>query len=158
LIEVTRRVRTSTPVELVSSYLSDFTTTVTWDPHTASCRRVDDGPIAVGSVFDNVQRIGPMRSRFRYRVEQYEPGSRIVLTSQSGGVDLRDTMTFAADRDGAVTTVTYTARLRLKGVAKVSAPIMRRLLNRIADQAAAGMQQRLDTLVSGPGRAWTSPA
>jgi uncharacterized protein YndB with AHSA1/START domain len=158
LIEVTRRVRTSTPVELVSAYLSDFTTTATWDPHTASCRRVDDGPVAVGSVFDNVQRFGPVRSRFRYRVEHYEPGNRIVLTSQSGSVDLRDTMTFVADRDGSATTVTYTARLRLKGAAKAAAPIVRRMFDRIADQAADGMQRTLDTLVSGPGAAWTSPA
>ena len=158
LIEVTRRVRTFTPAPLVASYLSDFTTTATWDPHTASCRRVDAGPVAVGSVFDNVQRIGLLRTRLRYRVAQYEPGRRIMLAGKSGGLELGQTMTFAADPDGPITTVTYTARLRLKGATQAAAPIVRRLLDRRAGQAADGMQGTLDTLVSGPGLVWTSPA
>jgi carbon monoxide dehydrogenase subunit G len=149
VIEVTRSVETSTPVELVASYLSDFTTTASWDPHTRSCRRIDDGPVALGSEFDNVQRIGPLRSTFRYRVTQFDPGQLIVLESDSSSLHATDMMTFATAPAG--TTVTYTARFELKGLARLGEPVLRRFMNKIADDGAAGLRRSLESLATDPG-------
>ncbi|MGN6160146.1 MAG: SRPBCC family protein [Marmoricola sp.] len=154
MIEVTRVVRTSAPVDAVAAYLSDFTTTAEWDPHTASCTRVDAGPIAVGAEFDNVQRIGPMRSTFRYRVEEYRPGERIELHSSSRTLEATDVMVFDADgstgASASGTRVSYTAKLQLKGLAQLAEPVLRRMMDKIADEGAVGMQRELDALAATP--------
>ena len=151
MIEIIRQVETRAPREIVAPFLTDFTTTAEWDPHTQACSAVGDGPVAVGREYDNVQRIGPMRSRFRYRVREFEPGRRIVLASESSLLAATDAMEFA-DRAGGGTRVTYTARFRLKGVARLGAPVLQRLVNRIGDDGAAGMRRRLDALADQPSR------
>ena len=51
-----------------------------------------------------------------------------------------------ADSPSGGTRVSYTARLSLKGPARVVEPLMRRAMNRIADDAAATMKTWLDRL------------
>lgn len=147
MIEVVRRVRTSCPLEAVADYLSDFTTTAEWDPHTASCTRVGDGVgIRVGVAFDNTQRLGPWHTTMRYTVSDFAAGSGIALRSSSRLLDAEDSMSFDADTDGGGTTVTYTARFSLRGPGALAEPLLRAVLNKVADDGAAGMQRALDAL------------
>ena len=70
-----------------------------------------------------------------------------MLESHSGTLDATDMMDFAPREDGAPgTVVTYTARFRLKGPAKLAAPVLRVLLNKVADDGEQGMQRELDRL------------
>lgn len=146
MITVRRTVTANVAIDRVAPYLSDFATTERWDPHTARCRRLDDGPVRVGSTFENVQRLGPLRPRFTYRVERYEPERAIVLHSESRSLDATDMMEFE-ERDGPrgsrQTVVTYTATFDLKGPARAAAPLFKRLVNRLADDGAAGMRAAL---------------
>jgi len=47
-----------------------------------------------------VQSIGPARSKFRYRAQEFEPSRRIRLRSRGRLVDATDIMTFAVTREG----------------------------------------------------------
>jgi carbon monoxide dehydrogenase subunit G len=141
MIRIERTVSVDRPVGEVAKYLSDFRTTEQWDPHTVRCSREDTGPVAVGSRFTNVQRIGPVRSSFEYHVVDLDPGRSIRLASSSSSVDLTDTMTFTGDENRAE--VTYVAELELKGPARFAEPVMRRLMNRIGDEGARGMAEAL---------------
>ena len=146
MITVRRTVAVNVAIDRVAPYLSDFATTERWDPHTARCTRLDDGPIRVGSTFENVQKVGPFRPRFTYRVEQYEPERLVRLHSQTRSLDATDTMEFE-ERDGPrgsrQTVVTYTASFDLKGAARALAPAFEKFLNRVADDGAAGLRATL---------------
>jgi hypothetical protein len=45
VIAVSRTVTIVSAIDRVAPYLSDFTTTAQWDPHTAECARLQDGPV-----------------------------------------------------------------------------------------------------------------
>ncbi|MDQ3457477.1 MAG: SRPBCC family protein [Actinomycetota bacterium] len=56
MITVEREVVTRAPLSKAAAYLSDFTNTAKWDPHTEECPRLDSGPLQVGAKYRNVQR------------------------------------------------------------------------------------------------------
>lgn len=140
-----RTVTTDQPVEKVAAFLSDFTTTAQWDPHTVSCTRLDDGPLRVGARYENVQHLAGRDSTLTYEVTEYEPGRRIVLEGSNDTVRSRDEMVFGATPDGG-TEVTYNVDIELLGLAKVGQPALALGLKKVADEGAEGMQRRLAAL------------
>jgi len=146
MIRVERTVTVDRPVDEVAKYLSDFRTTAQWDPHTASCERTDTGPLGVGSRFVNKQKIGPLRSSYTYEVREFVPGKHIELQSRSGMADLTDSMYFTGN--DAQTTVTYVAQFDFRGLARAAEPVLKQLLNKIADDGARGMNEALQRLPS----------
>jgi carbon monoxide dehydrogenase subunit G len=139
---ISRTVTVDRPVDKVAAYLSDFSTSAEWDPHTVSCRRLNDGPVAVGARFENVQTLMGRQSALTYEVTHYEPGHRIVLEGGSETVHTRDEMIFAATAD-AGTAVTYTVDVELRGLATAGRPMLPAVMKKIADEGAAGLRQRL---------------
>jgi uncharacterized protein YndB with AHSA1/START domain len=143
-----RTVWTTTPVERVAAFLSDFTTTAEWDPHTVSCTRLNaeqhDG-VGVGAEYENVQKIAGRTSTLHYRVVEYEPGRRIVFEGGNDTVHTRDEMLFQQDSTGR-TSVTYIVDVQLNGAAKLAQLLIPVLMKKIADDGADGMQTRLDAL------------
>lgn len=149
MITVRREVRTDRDVAVVAAYLTDFTTTQDWDPHTVRCERiVGVGPPAVGQVYENVQAVLFRRTTLRYAVTQLEPGRRIRLEGSGGSLEATDAMTFEAAPagTGTGTVVVYGATFTFGGVAGRFEPLLRPLMNRIADQGAQGMKTALDKL------------
>jgi hypothetical protein len=147
MITVRRTVVVPAPLDRVAPYLSDFSTTERWDPHTARCTRLQDEAVHVGSTYRNVQKVGPFRPGFTYRVVRHEVEKLIALRAESRSVVSTDTLEFAEqtdERGGLQTVVTYTAVLEPKGVARVLEPLLARMMERFADDGAAGMR---DTLV-----------
>ncbi|GAB6898276.1 SRPBCC family protein [Kineosporia succinea] len=145
MTSTSRTVIVDRPVEVVAAYLSDFTTSAEWDPHTVSCRHLDDGPLAIGSRFENVQRLAGHDSSLVYTVAEFEPGRRILLTGGNDTVDSRDEMTFTPTPDGG-TQVTYSIDITLKGAAKLATPVMPPALKKLADEGAESLEARLRAL------------
>ncbi len=145
LLTICRDVTTHTPRAAVAPYLSNFSTTEVWDPHTHRCYRVDSGPLRVGSEFVNEQRMGPLRTTLHYRVRDYQPGRSIALTSAGRFLHVTDSMRFE-DTPQAGTRVTYRAEFRLPGWAATFRPLLRRLSDRIADDAVTGLRGTLARL------------
>lgn len=142
-----RTVWTAAPVERVAAFLSDFTTSAQWDPHTVSCTRTEgkgSGGLGVGARYRNVQKIAGRTSTLSYRVVEYEPGRRIVFEGGNDTVHTRDEMVFDRDSAGR-TSVTYTVDVTVRGAAKVAQPLVPAVMKKIADDGAAGMRA--------PGRA-----
>ncbi len=137
-----RSVTVDQPVDKVAAYLSDFTSTADWDPHTVSCRRLDDGPLGVGARFENVQRLAGHESTLVYEVTEYQPGRRIVLEGGNDTVRTRDEMTFTGTDAGA-TTVTYRIELQLLGAAKLGELLLPVLMKKVADDGEDGLRERL---------------
>ncbi|MCW2527255.1 MAG: Polyketide cyclase/dehydrase [Pseudonocardiales bacterium] len=140
-----RDVTVDRPINAVAAYLCDFTTTAQWDPHTVSCRRLDDGPLQVGARYENVQRIAGRESTLTYTVTDYEPGKRIVLEGGNDTLRTHDEMTFTETATGG-TTVTYAVDVELHGLAKAGTPMLSLAIKKIADEGAEGMHRQLQTL------------
>lgn len=136
-----RTVAVPRPLTRVAAYLEDFTSSAQWDPHTVSCRRLDEGPVAVGARFENVQRLAGHDTALVYTVTEYEPGRRIVLEGGNDTVRTRDEMVFVETAEG--TEVTYTVDLELTGAAKLAQPAMALPMKKIADEGADGMREQL---------------
>lgn len=125
----------------VFAYLADFSRASEWDPGIVEARRLSEGPTAVGSRFEVVALFRGKRQRFEYVVTEYDEGRRIVLHGEGARAVSDDTITVEGS-DGR-TSVTYEADLRLKGVFRVAEPFLGRTVERMGDDALAGLEAKL---------------
>lgn len=133
---------------VVADYILDFTTSAEWDPHTVSCRRLDDGPLAVGARYENVQELMGHKTSLEYRVVEYEPGHRVVLEGGNDNVHTRDEITVSATTGGAQ--VDYDVTVELLGKAKLGEPLLPRAVEKIADDGEEQMRRVLAERVGAP--------
>jgi carbon monoxide dehydrogenase subunit G len=128
--------------EAAFDFIADFANASAWDPGTATSRRIDDGPIRVGSRFAlGVRMAGAVRP-MDYRIVELEPGRRVVLAGSGSGVEATDTISFEPSSGG--TRIEYRADIRLVGWRRLLAPVAGGAFARIAREARDGMQRTLD--------------
>jgi carbon monoxide dehydrogenase subunit G len=146
-MEITRTVETSTPIDKVFSYLSDFTTTNEWDPGTVRTVRVS-GVGGVGTQYDNTSRFNGRETQLEYVVTELVPDSRIILEGSNKTVRATDTIALTSVDAG--TRVTYNARFEFKGLTRylvvLLSPVLRRAFKKLGDEAEAGLRSALDAL------------
>ena len=123
------------------AYIADFSHAAEWDPGIAESRRLDDGPVAVGSRFELIALFRGNRQRFEYVVTELEPGRRISLHGEGDKAVSDDTIAVET-RDGR-TVVTYEADLRLKGIYRVGEPFIGGMVKRMGDDALDGLLEKL---------------
>jgi hypothetical protein len=136
-------VETPRVLEGVFAYLSDFSTSREWDPGVADARRLDDGPIAVGSRFDVVAEFMGRKTPLTYAVVAYDAPHSITLRGENATVVSLDTIAFEPTAAGG-TRVTYDADLTLKGPLRLGDPLLKLIFGRIGDRAVAGLRTALD--------------
>lgn len=128
--------------EAAFDFIADFANASAWDPGTATSRRIDDGPIRVGSRFAlGVRMAGAVRP-MNYRIVELEPGRRVVLAGSGSGVEATDTISFEPSSRG--TRIEYRADIRLVGWRRLLEPLAGGAFARIAREARDGMQRTLD--------------
>jgi uncharacterized protein YndB with AHSA1/START domain len=130
--------------EAVFDYLADFSSAAQWDPGVASAKRLDTGPVGVGSRFEVVVRFGPRRIPLTYELVEYVRPERFVLQAEAPTFSSRDTITVTPTASGS--TMTYDADLPLKGPFKLFDKVLGLLFGRIGDNAAAGLRRELGRL------------
>jgi carbon monoxide dehydrogenase subunit G len=134
-------IATPRPIQEVFAYLSDFSSTLEWDPGVVEAQRLDDDPIAEGSEFRIVAEFLGRRNALLYRVVEFDPPSAITFRGANGSVVSLDRLTF--EPFGGGTRVTYDAQLTLKGVFKVVDPLLAVAFRRVGDRALAVLRERL---------------
>ncbi len=125
------------------AYVADFTTAAEWDPGITSSRRLDSGPIRVGSEFDVVASFRDKETPFRYVVRELEPERRIVIHGDGEKATSDDTITFESTPGG--TRIIYRAELKLKGFLRVAEPFLAGTFSRMGREALAGLREQLST-------------
>ncbi len=119
--------------------LADFSSTASWDPGIDSARRLETGPVRVGSRVALVARVGRRSVPLTYEVTELVEGERVVHAAEARRYRSIDTITFAPHGDGAV--VTYDARLEGRGGFALAEPLLALALRRIGDRARAGLER-----------------
>ena len=143
-VRITRIFTVLRPASVVIDYLKDFGHAVHWDPGTQSCRRVDSGPVRVGSVWHNVSLFIGRRVELTYRLTVLEPG-RLVFAGANDSATSTDDIR-VADRGPRTSEVTYQAVLELHGLASLAAPVVKIALERIADKTASQLRDVIGAL------------
>ena len=138
-----RTVVVDKPLDKVFAYLSDFTTTTEWDPGTVTTV-LDRGDGGIGTTYLNTSAFLGRRTQLTYVVRELVPGERIRLQGENQTVIATDTMSFRAAETG--TEVTYAAEFTFKGPARFLAPLLRPALERLGNQAEAGLREALSRL------------
>ncbi len=130
---------------VVIDYLQDFTHAEEWDPGTERCTRNDTGPIAVGSTFHNESRIAGVGTELTYTLEELTHDT-IVLVGRNETATSTDTITVLPAAGGG-SEVTYEAVIEMSGAAKLAAPAVKVVFEKIGDDVEKDMTRALDRLV-----------
>ncbi|MFN2519374.1 MAG: SRPBCC family protein [Jatrophihabitantaceae bacterium] len=144
MITVERTVEIDRPVEVVFTFLADFTHTEQWDPGTVSTTRTDSGPLRVGARFHNVSEFRGRRTELDYRVVRLDPNEHLTFTGDNRTVTASDDMAFRSTGSG--THITYRAHFRFKRWARLAEPLLRPGFGKIADRTVAQLRSALETL------------
>ncbi|MCY7395303.1 MAG: SRPBCC family protein [Nocardioides sp.] len=131
---------------VVIDYLKDFTNAEEWDPGTEKCSRNDSGPVVVGSSFHNVSKIAGVSTELTYTLEKLTHDT-IVLVGKNETATSTDTMTVVPDPDNASgSQVTYEAVIEMSGAAKLAAPLVKLVFEKIGSDTEDEMTQALNRL------------
>ena len=144
MIRVVRRFTVAKPATAVIDYLKDFGHAVDWDPGTESCRRQDSGPVGVGSRWHNVSRFLGRRAELSYELTVLEPGHLVFIGTNDGATSTDDIQ--ITSLPGGDSEVSYRVSLKLHGVSKLAAPVVKIAFERIADRTAGQMSEVIAAL------------
>lgn len=135
------RIETTLPIEAAFDYVADFANAQEWDPGVATARRIDTGPVAVGSRYDLGVRMGGRVAPMEYRITDLQRPRRVVLVGAGSNVSAVDDIRFESSGDGTV--IDYTADIRLGGLLRLAQPFLGGSFAKIARDAAGGMERTL---------------
>lgn len=144
VISIERVVTVEQSVESVFAYLSDFETSVEWDPGTLSTVRLE-GDGGAGTKYKNVSSFAGRETELEYVVQQREPGRIFQLRGENKTVSASDTMTFRTTDDGG-TEVTYRAEFEFKGVTRLIEPLFKTQFKKLGDEVEEGLRTALQKL------------
>ncbi len=129
------------PVERAFGYMSDFANAAAWDPGVLEARRLDTGPLGVGSAFELVVSFAGRRRTMRYRIERYDANREVVFSSVTPTLRSVDTLSFESRADGCV--MTYVAELSFSGAAAIANPLLALVFKRVGDRARDSLRTLL---------------
>lgn len=137
-----RTVRSSADAGTAFAYLADFGNAVEWDSGTVSCDRVsgDGGP---GTVYRNVSRFAGREVELEYTVERLEAPT-VVLVGRNATTRSTDTITVRPVDGGCE--VDYRADFEFSGPARFVGPLLRPLLEGLANRTEQTLADALERL------------
>lgn len=134
------------PPVVVLTYLEDFATTEQWDPGTVSTTRTDgDGPIEVGSTWRNVSKIAGIKAELDYTLTE-RTAERVVFAGENVNGSASTTDTLDVRPAGAGSEITYRADIEMHGIARLGAPALKLLFERIGDEVVENLSAALGDL------------
>ncbi len=130
-MEVTTNVDVAAPPGEVFAYLSDMENNPKWQSGMVSARWTSDGPIGVGSTYDQVATFLRRKIESTFEVEAYEPGRMIRASSTASSFPI--TFTRMVEPIDSGTKVTAIITGEASGFFKIAEPILRRMVQRSVD-------------------------
>lgn len=139
----TTTIPVTTSPEATFDDLADFTNAKEWDPGIVEAKRLDDGPIGVGSRFAVTVAFYGKRIVLEYRIDEYDRPRRLVLRADNKKVRSVDVITVSPRAEGGAD-LTYDATITLRGPMKLLDKGLALAFKNIGDKAAAGLRARFN--------------
>lgn len=131
--------------------VADFSSSADWDPGVLVARRIRGGspvPEGVGAQYDLTVTFRGRSSEMRYTTTRYERPSVVVLEGVGPRIAAVDTIEVEPSPKGGAR-ITYTADLRLTGLAKLAQPFLAGAFEQMGRNAIDGMKAWIDGTVGG---------
>lgn len=128
----------------VLEYLEDFAHAEEWDPGTERCEQVGTGPVQVGTRWHNVSKIAGVSTELTYELVE-RTDERLVFRGENDSATSTDTITVVPHDLGSE--VTYEAVIEMKGIAKVAAPAMKLIFEKVGNDTEKDLVEVLNRLV-----------
>ena len=123
------------PIEEVFGFLSDLENVPRWNYAIAETRKVSQGPVDVGTIYQQVRSV-PRRSEERFEVTAYNPPRQLEIRGQLGPFPSNHYYALDATPEG--TRVTNTVELELRGPGRL---LGRVAVPRVRDAVAANLRK-----------------
>ena len=104
-------------------------------------QRVNAQAVGEGTEFRLVAEFLGRKNELTYRIVEYDPPHAVTFLGENTTVVSRDRITFESTAAG--TRVTYDADLALKGLLRITDPLLALAFNRVGDRALAGLTRTL---------------
>lgn len=132
MITVKTQITIDRPSDEVFAYISNFENNPLWQSGMVKASITSEGPLAVGSTYDQEAKFlgRPVISSFK--VLEYEPGERVKASSTAGSFPITFTRSVLAKDDGR-TLVTAVIEGDASGWMKVAEPLMKIMVQRSVD-------------------------
>lgn len=140
---VTRTFTVTPPPERILPYLADFANAEEWDPGTESCTRIGAGPVEPGAQWHNVSKIMGVSTELTYTLREVS-SDRVVLVGENDSAESTDTIVVVPGAEGG-SEITYTADLEMKGAAKLAAPAMKLVFEKLGNDTEEQLSQVLNS-------------
>jgi carbon monoxide dehydrogenase subunit G len=128
------------PIEEVFGFLSDFENVPTWNYAISETRKLSEGPVGVGTIYQQVRSV-PSRSEERFEVTVYDPPRQLEIRGQLGPFPSRLSYALVTVPEG--TRVTNSAELELRGPGRL---LGRVAVPRVRDAVAANLRKLKELL------------
>lgn len=151
MIDLTRSFPIDADAERAHAFLMDFANAEQWDPGTRACRRLDEGPIAVGARWHNRSKFGPFSTALEYVLEEMT-AERLVFRGRNAGSTTTDELTLVPAGPGRAT-MTYHATVEMQGLSRLIEPPFGLYFRRLAGKTVAQLQRTLAALEPDPAGA-----
>lgn len=131
------------PRAVVADYAADPDNAPEWYANIRSAQWRTPPPLAVGSEVDFRARFLGRDLAYTYRVEEFVPGERLVMSTAQGPFPMRTTYTWADDATGG-TVMTLRNDGVPHGFAAVTAPLMQAMMRRANVKDLARIKEILE--------------
>lgn len=132
------------PIEQVFDYVAEFAHTPQWDPGVTRSKKLTPGHLKVGDQYSVEVSFAGVPVQMHYTVDRVERPHRVVLIGRSSQSEAVDDIRFEA-LDEHQTQITWSLKLRMLGLARLSAPMAQPFLNKLAKQAMAGLTDAFES-------------
>jgi len=143
VVNVTRTFVVDRPVDVVVDYLKDFSRAEEWDPGTTSCERNDSGPVIEGSNWHNVSMFRGRETELTYTLTRLE-SNRLTFVGKNKTATSTDDISMQPQGTG--TSISYSADIRLNGLAKLGEPFLGSELKKLGDQTEQQLTRVINAL------------
>ena len=143
MIEIRIEQRIERPADEVFDYVANFENNPRWQNGMESASFTSDGPLAIGSTYEQVARFLGREIRTSFEVVELAPRS-VTIESRSGPLELRITRSVEPDGDGA-STVTADVRGQPSGFSRLFQPLMRPLVRRSIRRDYRALKELLES-------------
>tara|TARA_R110001592_G_scaffold363396_2_gene687605 strand:+ start:18941 stop:20377 length:1437 start_codon:yes stop_codon:yes gene_type:complete len=133
------------PLKEVFAYISDFSRIEEWDPGVARGTRLTDGAPGVGSEFRIDMKAG---FSLQYRIVEFEPEQRMLMTVDSKVFTAREEIRFEASEKG--TSVRYIANFNFPSPLAAANRLYPAAMDRVGKSTMSGLKAALEDKFDAP--------